>query len=101
MIILDKIHKFVKVGDLNNFRLEIIKKLNNSDNIKKKLTNFQNLILRYFSRKQLAIQKINLTIPIQTIAHLFYLCMLTRGPEFPLAVVVWFPLVDCYKTKTM
>tara|TARA_B100000902_G_scaffold397290_1_gene460585 strand:- start:2862 stop:3653 length:792 start_codon:yes stop_codon:yes gene_type:complete len=99
----DKIHKFVKVRDLNNFRLGIIKKLNNSDNIKKKIHKLSKTYLDILVGNELAIQKrVNLSIQMPNdSSSLLPLHADTWSGVSPYEIVVWFPLVDCYKTKTM
>jgi sporadic carbohydrate cluster 2OG-Fe(II) oxygenase len=96
-------HKFVEFKKLNNFRLDIIKKINSSDDIKKKVYKISKKYLDILVGNELAIQKrINLSIQLPNdSSSLLPLHADTWSGVSPFETVIWLPLVDCYRTKTM
>tara|TARA_B110000967_G_C18733890_1_gene484054 strand:+ start:6 stop:806 length:801 start_codon:yes stop_codon:yes gene_type:complete len=101
--IFNNIHQFIEKKKLNNFRLDIIKKINNTDEIKEKIYKLSKKYLDILVGNELVIQKrINLSIQLpKDSSSLLPLHADTWSGVSPFEIVIWLPLVDCYKTKTM
>lgn len=99
----NSIHRTVREKNLNNFRLDIIKKLNISDSIKEKVYKLSKKYLDILVGNELAVQKrLNLSIQLPNdSSSLLPLHADTWSGVSPFEIVVWLPLVDCYKTKSM
>ena len=93
----------LKKKKLNNFRLDIIKKINSTDEIKEKIYKLSKKYLDILVGNELVIQKrINLSIQLpKDSSSLLPLHADTWSGVSPFEIVIWLPLVDCYKTKTM
>ena len=87
--LLNNIHKFVKVKDLNNFRSHYYK--------------ISRPYLDHIVGNELVMQiKINLSIQFpQDDSSLLATHADTWSGDSPYEAVVWLPLVDCYRTKAM
>ena len=101
--IFNNIHQFIEKKKLNNFRLDIIKKINNTDEIKEKIYKLSKKYLDILVGNELVVQKrINLSIQLpKDSSSLLPLHADTWSGVSPFEIVIWLPLVDCYKTKTM
>ena len=101
--IFNNIHQFIEKKKLNNFRLDIIKKINNTDEIKEKIYKLSKKYLDILVGNELVIQKrINLSIQLpKDSSSLLPLHADTWSGVSPFEIVIWLPLVDCYKSKTM
>ncbi len=99
----DNLHKKINKKDLNALRMKTIKSM--SSNLKAKKIFFE-LIDEYIYElvgNELAMQK-NLNLVIQMPkdkSSIIDLHADTWGGNSPFELVVWLPLVDCFKTKSM
>ena len=100
---LNNIHKLVKVKDLNNFRVKIIKLINDDRKFKKCFYELSKDLLDSLLGNELAMQKrISLSIQLpEDKSSLLPIHSDTWSGLSPFEVVVWIPLVNCYKTKSM
>ena len=101
--ILNFIHKKVPRKNLNNFRLDIYNKINNDPNFKYHYFQVAKPYIEAIAGNELAMQKkINLSIQLpQDDSSLLAVHSDVWAGDSPFEIVVWVPLVDCYKTKTM
>ena len=101
--ILNNIHKFVTVKKLNEFRLKIFSNINKNKNFKNHYYNLSKEFLDEIVGNELVIQsRVNLSIQIPNdTTSLLPVHADTWSGVSPFEVVVWLPLVNCYKTKTM
>ncbi len=101
--ILNNIHKYIEKKKLNDFRLDIIKKINSTNEIKEKVYKLSKKYLDTLVGNELVIQKrINLSIQLpKDSSSLLPLHADTWSGVSPFELVVWLPLVNCYETKTM
>ena len=101
--VLNNAHKFIKKNNLNNFRLNLINLLNSKSNFRKIYYSLAKEYLDKIVGNELAMQqKINLSIQLpKDSSSLLPLHSDTWSGDSPFETVVWLPLVDCYKTKTM
>ena len=99
----DEIHKYVKLKDLNKFRLSIFNEINKRKIFKYHYYKIAKEYLDILVGNELAIQsRINLSIQFPNDnSSLLPLHADTWSGVSPYEVVVWLPLVDCYKTKSM
>jgi sporadic carbohydrate cluster 2OG-Fe(II) oxygenase len=101
--LLNETSKFLKDGDLNHFRLNILNKINAEIWFR---PTYYKLVERYLSLlvgNELVMQnKVNLSIQLpQDSSSLLNLHADTWSGDSPFEIVSWLPLVDCYKTKSM
>ena len=101
--ILNFIHKKIKSNKLNNFRLKIINEINENKEIRKLYYNVARTYLDILIGNELAMQlRINLSIQLPNDkSSLLPLHSDVWSGDSPYEMVVWLPLVDCYKTKAM
>lgn len=101
--LLNNIHKFVKVKDLNNFRLSIINDINSDNLFRSHYYKISRPYLDHIVGNELVMQiKINLSIQFpQDDSSLLATHADTWSGDSPYEAVVWLPLVDCYRTKAM
>jgi sporadic carbohydrate cluster 2OG-Fe(II) oxygenase len=101
--ILNNIHKYIKVRDLNNFRLAVINEINSNNDFRFHYYKISRPYLDYIVGNELVMQiKINLSIQFpDDDSSLLATHADTWSGDSPYEVVVWLPLVDCYKTKAM
>jgi sporadic carbohydrate cluster 2OG-Fe(II) oxygenase len=102
-IFLNDTHKYVDIKNLNNFRLKIIKKINNGLDLKELYYEICKPYINSIVGNELAIQKnINLSIQFPNDdSSLLDVHSDTWAGDSSFEVVVWLPLVDCFKTKSM
>lgn len=96
-------HTFIKNSELNDFRLKIINSLSSDFEIKKKIFLLVNKYLDRIVGNELVIQKtLNLVMQFpKDDSSILDLHADTWGGNSPFEIVVWLPLVNCYKTKSM
>ena len=101
--LLNNIHKFVKVKDLNNFRLSIINDINSDNLFRSHYYKISRPYLDHIVGNELVMQiKINLSIQFpQDDSSLLATHADTWSGDSPYEAIVWLPLVDCYRTKAM
>ncbi len=100
---LNKFHNHINAKDLNKIRLNIFNKINEDLNFKKSYFNTSKKLLESIVGNELVMQKkINLSIQTpKDKSSLLPVHADTWSGLSPFEVVVWLPLVDCYKTKSM
>jgi len=101
--LLNKIHNRVPVGQLNDFRLKIIQSINAINEFREMYFNVAKPYLETLVGNELAMQvRVNLSIQLpKDDSSLLPVHSDTWSGDSPFEVVVWLPLVDCYKTKAM
>ena len=101
--ILNFIHKSVKSSKLNNVRLKIISEINKNKELRKLYYNISRSYLDILIGNELSMQlRINLSIQLPNDkSSLLPLHSDVWSGDSPFEIVVWLPLVDCYKTKAM
>lgn len=102
-ILLNNIHKEISVNKLNNMRLHLIENLNLSGKNKKLYFESSKKFIEILVGNELAMQKkISLSIQFpKDDSSLLPVHSDTWSGLSPFEVVVWIPLVDCFKTKAM
>ena len=100
---LNNFHKKIKYSDLNEHRVNIIRKINQDQNFKKKTIFCLQKKYSTLVGNELSMQnRINLSIQFPNDASsLLPLHSDIWSGDSPFEVVVWIPLVDCYGTKAM
>jgi sporadic carbohydrate cluster 2OG-Fe(II) oxygenase len=100
---LDLIHEKISISELNNFRMNIIQKMNNIPDFRKKYFQVAKQYLDVIVGNELSMQvKVNLSIQLPgDDSSLLPIHADTWSGDSPFEVVVWVPLVNCYKTKSM
>tara|TARA_Y100001970_G_C14259345_1_gene878509 strand:- start:1382 stop:2188 length:807 start_codon:yes stop_codon:yes gene_type:complete len=101
--LLNNFHKYIKLKDLNKVRMSIINELNKNSKFKKIIFKETKKILDLIIGNELAIQK-NLNLSIQLPkdkSSLLDIHSDTTTGESPYQVVLWIPLVNVYKSKSM
>ena len=100
---LNKAHKFIDKKKLNIFRLNLINYLNSKSKFRISYFSFAKDYLEKIVGNELAMQqKLNLSIQLpKDNSSLLPLHSDTWSGDSPFETVVWLPLVNCYKTKTM
>lgn len=102
-LILNNFHDLIDKQKLNQVRMDILNKINKSENIKKLYYEISKRMLNIIVGNELVMQKkINLSIQLpKDNSSLLALHSDIWSGDSPYEVVVWIPLVDCYKTKSM
>ena len=100
---LNNIHNFISSNQLNSFRLNLIQAINNEKKFREKYYKTSKKYLDLIVGNELAMQKrINLSIQLpQDDSSLLPVHADTWSGDSPFEAVVWIPLVDCFRTKTM
>ncbi len=100
---LNQIHERVPVSDLNAFRLEIISSINAEVDLRLRYFELAKPWLEPLAGNELAMQlRINLSIQMpRDDSSLLPVHADTWSGDSPYEVVVWVPMVDCFKTKSM
>ncbi len=100
---LNYFHNQIKSNLLNKYRVNIIKKINSDPLFKKNYFLSARDILYTLVGNELSMQnRINLSIQLpKDDSSLLPMHSDIWSGDSPFEVVVWIPLVDCYKTKTM
>jgi len=101
--LLNNIHKHVPVTELNNFRLRIIRGINAIPEFRHNYFKIAKPYLEALVGNELAMQlRINLSIQFPNDdSSLLPVHADTWSGDSPFEVVVWIPMVDCFKTKAM
>jgi sporadic carbohydrate cluster 2OG-Fe(II) oxygenase len=101
--IFNLIHKKIKSGQLNNFRLKIINEINRNKDFRKLYYKVSKPYVDILVGNELSMQrKINLSIQLpRDKSSLLPIHSDVWSGDSPFEMVVWLPLVDCYKTKAM
>ena len=100
---LNNIHKKIRLNDLNNFRLNIMKNINNDKKFKYYFYDISKELLNSLVGNELVMQKrISLSVQLpHDKSSLLPVHSDTWSGLSPFEAVIWIPLVDCYKTKSM
>jgi sporadic carbohydrate cluster 2OG-Fe(II) oxygenase len=100
---LDKTHESVSINELNTFRLEVIKEINEQSWLREAYYQIAKPYLDILVGNELAMQlRVNLSIQMpEDDSSLLSVHADTWSGDSPYEVVVWLPLVDCYNTKSM
>ena len=101
--VLNHIHNYVSVAELNTFRLKIIRGFNAIPEFRHMYFMVARPYLEALVGNELAMQlRVNLSIQFpRDDSSLLPVHADTWSGDSPFEVVVWLPLVDCYKTKAM
>lgn len=100
---LNNIHELLPINELNNYRLNIINKMNADEEFKKLYFDISKTYLEILVGNELAMQKrINLSIQLPNDnSSLLPVHADTWSGDSAYELVVWLPLVDCFRTKAM
>ena len=100
---LNKIHETLQIKELNNFRLNIISKINKDKLFRYHYFNLAKETLYLLAGNELMMQKnINLSIQFPNDnSSLLPIHSDVWSGDSPYEINVWVPLVDCYKSKSM
>ena len=100
---LNNSHKIIKIKDLNYLRLKLISYLNSDKSFRVNYYNFVKPYLEKIVGNEIAMQqKINLSIQFPNdSSSLLPFHSDTWAGDSPFETVVWLPLVNCEKTKSM
>lgn len=100
---LNQIHRQVGVAELNAFRLKIIRGFNAIEQFREMYFRVARPYLETLVGNELAMQRrVNLSIQLPGDgSSLLPVHADTWSGDSPYEVVVWLPLVDCYRTKAM
>ena len=101
--IFDNLHKHVKIKNLNDLRIKLIKSLFTKKEIKKAYYDLSKEIINQIVGNEVAMQKrLNLSIQLPNDkSSLLSVHADTWSGDSPYEVVVWLPFVDCYNSKSM
>ena len=101
--LLDQIHSFVSKKDLNHFRLKMIEQINAEPNFRKKYFSLAKKYLEILVGNELAMQlRVNLSIQLpEDDSSLLPVHADTWSGDSPFEVVIWVPLVNCFRSKSM
>ena len=101
--LLNYIHKKVEIKKLNSFRLKIINDINKSKNLRELYYKISKPLLDIIVGNELSMQlRINLSIQMpKDDSSLLPIHSDVWSGDSPFEGVIWIPLVDCYKTKSM
>jgi len=99
----NNINQSVSVSELNGFRLKIIQGINKTEGFREMYFRLARQYLEILVGNELAMQlRINLSIQLPgDSSSLLPVHADTWSGDSAFEVVVWVPLVDCYKTKAM
>ncbi len=100
---LNKLHKIIEIKNLNDLRLKIISEINLDKNFRFHYYNICKQTLSSLVGNELAMQNnINLSIQFpRDESSLLPMHADTWSGDSPFETVIWLPLVNCYKTKSM
>ena len=100
---LDKTHENISIEELNTFRLDVIKEINEQPWMREAYYQIAKPYLDVLVGNELAMQlRVNLSIQMPgDESSLLPIHADTWSGDSPYEVVVWVPLVDCYDTKSM
>ena len=100
---LDSAHEIININELNDFRLDVIKKINSQPWLREAYYKIAKPYLDVLVGNELAMQsRVNLSIRLPgDNSSLLPLHADTWSGDSPFEVVVWLPLVNCHDTKSM
>jgi len=100
---LDSTHEIIDINELNDFRLEVINKINAQPWLREAYYQVAKPYLDLLVGNELAMQsRVNLSIQLpEDDSSLLPVHADTWSGDSPFEVVVWLPLVDCFSTKSM
>jgi sporadic carbohydrate cluster 2OG-Fe(II) oxygenase len=100
---LNKLHKFINEKNINGVRLRLIESINKDKNFKKEFLTVAQTMLSNIVGNELAMQNnINLSIQIPNDeTSLLPIHSDTWSGDSPFETVLWLPMVNCFKTKSM
>lgn len=100
---LNNIHKLIDLSRLNNFRLDILNKINDEKWFRLAYYSLAKSIIEIIVGNEIAMQmRVNLSIQLPGDASsLLPVHSDVWSGDSPFEVVIWLPLVDCYGTKSM
>jgi len=101
--VLNNIHKYVSVSNLNQFRLNIINEINSDPNFRINFYKISKSLIDIVVGNEIAMQRrVSLSIQFPNDdSSLLPVHADTWTGVSPFETVIWLPLVDCYKTKSM
>ena len=101
--ILDNIHKYIKISDLNKFRLNVFDEINSNDKFRENFYKISKSLVDVIVGNEIAMQlRVNLSIQLPNDdSSLLPIHADTWSGVSPFETVIWLPLVDCFKTKSM
>ena len=100
---LNNIHKYINLKNLNKIRLNLIDKVSSTTKFKKLYYNASKEYIDILLGNELVMQKslgLSIQLPKDDSSVLPIHSDVWSGVS-PFDIVVWIPLVDCYKTKSM
>ncbi len=99
----DNSHKFISTENLNTFRFNLYKNINKNKYFRKNYYELAKSYIEALVGNELVMQKkVNLSIQFPNDhSSLLPLHSDTWSGDSPFEIVLWIPLVDCYKTKSM
>ena len=99
----DKTQNYIRPEKLNNFRLSLYRNINKDKFFRESYYNLSKQYLDILVGNELVMQnRVNLSIQLPNdSSSLLPLHSDTWSGDSPFEIVVWLPLVDCYKTKSM
>ena len=102
-LLLNNFHKFIKKENLNTIRLKLISAMQRNKNFRKLYYMISKDFLNTLIGNELSMQqRVNLSIQMPNDrSSLLPVHSDVWSGDSPFEIVVWIPLVDCYKTKTM
>ena len=100
---LNKLHNYINEKNINQIRLSLIESVNKDKNFKKEFLKIAQKMLSNIVGNELAMQNnINLSIQIPNDeSSLLPIHSDTWSGDSPFETVLWLPMVNCYKTKSM
>ncbi len=100
---LNSIHQRIKIEELNSFRLHVIQKLNSSPTLRPSYFKLARRAIETLVGNELTFQRrLNLSIQLpQDDSSLLEAHADVWSGDSPYEVVLWVPLVDCFRTKSM
>jgi hypothetical protein len=101
--LLNGIHTNLEVAELNEYRLKLIRGLSSTEGFREMYFRVARPYLETLVGNELAMQlRVNLSIQLPNDnSSLLPVHADTWSGDSPFEVVVWLPLVDCYRTKAM
>ncbi|WCL51201.1 sporadic carbohydrate cluster 2OG-Fe(II) oxygenase [Leptospira sp. GIMC2001] len=101
--LLNLIHNKVSIDELNNFRLKVIQEMNSNRDFRFHYFNLARPYIEALVGNELSMQlRINLSIQFpDDVSSLLPVHSDTWSGDSPYEIVVWLPIVDCYRTKSM
>lgn len=101
--LLNKIHEYLRVDELNQFRMAVIQKIKGQSWFRPAYFQLAKIGLEKLVGNELAMQlRVNLSIQMpKDDSSLLAVHSDVWSGDSPFEIVAWIPLVDCYGTKTM